>query len=253
MSAIIAKIVSIFTSIIMAILNLFAPSAPPADPYARFDLPEYELGEQMDYDVEQTVAFYNAAVRKTQYTYGASPSGKQMLKLIEEIDGDGAIGTVLKVAQPVIDRALERNNYSTSYIPGHGKLLANDVKDAAVYENAKGTQYVVIHIKDQVNGPDCDSYTSGPVSRGIGTLGSLDHALMELGAVISEGRETIEFEYTNAYIICEIDPVTGFVLGGTWHYDVDVNVGNARVKISAIMADIENLTGKIEYAVVLGE
>lgn len=252
MSAIIAKIVSIFTSIIMAILNLFAPSAPPADPYARFDLPEYELGEQTDYDVEQTVAFYNAAVRKTQYTYGASPRGKQMLKLIEEIDGDGAIGSILNVASPVIHKALARNNYSTPYIPGHGKILASDVKDAAVYENTKGTKYVVIHIKDQINGPDCDPYTSGPVSRGIGTLDSLDYALTELGATITEGRDTISLEYTNAYIICEIDPVTGFVLGGTWHYDVGVNVGNARVKISAIMANIENLTGKIEYAVVLG-
>lgn len=251
MSAIIAKIVSIFTSVIMSIISFIIPFAPPAeDPYARLELPEYNVGECISSDIEEAVSLYNAAVRKSHTIYNASLEGEQKIKLISAIEGDGAIGTILKITEPVIDKAIERNNYSVDYIPGKGNLLASDVKYSGVYETADGKTYVALYLNDQTDGADGKQYYGGPVSRGIGTLGGIDHALDELGATIRSGRDTIKLEYTNAYIICEISS-GGYIVGGTWHYDVGVTVGDAQIKISAIAATIKNLTGNLEYAIVL--
>lgn len=251
MSAIISKIVSVFTSIIMSFLALFVPSAPPADdPYARLELPEYYLGECVSTDAEEAVFLYNDAVKKSRKVYFANLEGEQKIKRIGEIEGDGAIGAVLKVAVPVIDKAIEKNNFSVDYVPGRGNLMASDVTTAATYKTDDGKTYVALYLKDQIDGPDGTQYDGGPVSRGIGTLGGVEHALMELGATIKSGRETIRIEYTNAYIICEISS-SGYIVGGTWHYDVNVTVGDAKIKISAISANVKNLTAKLEYAIVL--
>ena len=250
MSALIAKIVSIFTSVIMSIISFIIPSAPPAeDPYARLELPEYSIGECITSDAEEVVSLYNDAVKKSRI-YNTSLDGEQKIKLISAIDGDGAIGTILKVAEPIIDRALDHNNYKVDYVPGKGNLLASDVTSAGIYETDDGKTYVAIYLRDQIDGPDGTQYYGGPVSRGIGTLGGIDHALAELGVTLRTGRETIKLEYTNAYIICEVSS-SGHIVGGTWHYDVGVTVGNAQIKISAIAANLKNLTGKLEYAIVL--
>lgn len=251
MSALIAKIVSILTSIIMSFFSFFSPPAPPAeDPYARLDLPEYSLGECITSDAEETVLFYNAAVKKSHTVWDSSLNGEQKIKLINEIEGDGAIGTILKVAEPAIDSALKKNNFCVDYVPGKGNLLAEDVISAALFEGENGSTLVLILLKNQIDGSDSSQYNGGPVSRGIGTLGSVDHALQELGATIKNGRETVQIEYTNAYIVCEVD-ANGYILGGTWHYDVNVTVADAQVTISIIAANIKNLKGKLEYAIVL--
>ncbi len=252
MSAIITKIISVFTSIIMMILNFMGIATQPADPYARIETPEYYLGECKNSDVESVVELYNSAFLKTVYDHEV-PDGEQQIKLLKEIEGDGTIGNVIKAATPAIDRALERNNYKTDWLPGSGTIKAEDVDFAYFHQTEDGRAFVAIYLKEQTDGPDGNHTNGGPVSRGIGTLGNVEHAMQELGATIVEGRETIKLEYTNAYIICELDPDTGKILLGTWHYDVDVSVCDARVKISAIAANIKNLSAKLEYAVVIGE
>lgn len=252
MSVIITKIVSVFTSIIMMILNFMGIATQPADPYARIETPEYYLGERKDVDVESIVQLYNSAFLKTVYD-NEVPDGEQHIKLIEEIEGDGAIANVIKVATPAIDSALARNNFKTDWLPGSGTIKAEDVDFAYAYLTEDGRVFLTINLKEQTDGPDGNHTNGGPVSRGIGTLGNVEHAMQELGATIIEGRETISLEYTNAYIICELDPDTGKILLGTWHYDVNVSVSDARFKISAIAANIKNLSAKLEYAVVIGE
>lgn len=252
MTAVFTKIFSLFVSLVMAIVNLFGgAAAKPEDPYERLETPEYYLGTLVSTDAEDIVARYNAALIKTE-TDGEEPEGKQMLKLIAPIEGDGAIGTILKVAEPAIDRALAKNNYDANYIPGKGKVLVNDVTNAALYETEDGTIFITLIFNDQTDGPDSHPEVAGPVARGIGTLGSIDNALAELGAEFTQGRETVELKYTNAYVNCEIDPETGYIIRGTWHYDVDVSIGEARL-IMGIAADLKNIKGKVEYAVVLGD
>ena len=197
-------------------------------------------------NAEEVVAYYNAAVKKTNDSKKA-PKGHSTMKLDGEITGDGAIGAILKVLSPAAEKALAKNSVETDYIPGKGMLKASDVTKAQA-SSKNGVTTIVIQLKDQTDGPDGDSRNGGPVARGIGTLGSIESALKELGAEITEGRETVKLTYTNAYIKCTIDESTGMVTGGTWHYLVKVFVGDAKAKLG-ISANLKNLKAAVDYTV----
>ena len=202
-------------------------------------------------DFDEIAAFYQAAATKTA-TDEKHPAGNQTMVLVGDISGDGAIGTVLEVLNPIVADVLADNSTTTDYVPGanRGDLLGSDISDAYAYTE-DGKTYVYIELKDQTDGPDCDGHEAGPVARGIGTLGSIDTALEELGAEINSGRDTVSLKYNQAYIECVINE-DGYVESGTWHYVVDVNIGNAKAKISFISANLKNLKAQIEYTVVAG-
>ena len=197
-------------------------------------------------DPEKIAVFYETAVQKTK---DDRPKGHQTMTLAGKISGDGAIGTILKVLEPAVDKALAKNSKETDWVPGanDGALLGSDIKDCyAKTENGKTTVY--IELKSQTDGSDCDSNTAGPVARGMSTLGSIDGALSELGAELTSGRETVSLTYRDAYIECVVDEATGKIVSGTWHYVVDVNIGNAQAKLG-IPANLKNLKASIEYQV----
>ncbi len=200
--------------------------------------------------------FYNKAVAATiveDANGNASyiPKGKQTMVLSKPIDGDGVLGAILKVLQPAVDKALSNNSKETNWIPGgkEGDLLASDItKATAISKDGKTT--LTIQLKQQVDGPDCDGNTAGPVARGISTLGNIDGALKELGAELTEGRDTVKLTYKNARIKCVIDEETGRIISGEWFYTVDIFIGNAKAKLG-ISANLKNLTAAIDYKVVI--
>lgn len=210
----------------------------------------------MSNDAAEIAAFYNKAVAATIVENEAGeaylvPKGKQTMVLSKNIDGDGAIGAILKVLEPAVDKALTKNSKDTSWIPGgkKGELEAGDiVKATAISKNGKTTLTIVL--KEQVDGPDCDGDTAGPVARGIGTLGSIDSALNELGAELTKGRDTVKLTYKNASIKCVIDEETGRIVSGEWFYTVDIFIGDAQAKLG-IPANLKNLTTAIDYKVVI--
>ena len=192
-------------------------------------------------DIAEIVAFYNKAHKATK----PAPKGHSTMKL----DGAGALGGVLKVASPIIQRTLEKNSVETDYIPGKGKLQASDVvKAKAVSKN--GVTEIVIQLKDQVDGPQADAHTAGPVARGIGTLGNIDNAIKELGAELYSGKDSITLTYKDAYIKCKVDEKTGKITGGTWHYAVHVYVGEAEIKLG-LKFTAKNLKGIVDYTVTI--
>lgn len=199
-------------------------------------------------DAAEVVAYYNAAVIKTNDSKKA-PKGHSTMKLDGDITGDGAIGAILSVLSPAAEKALAKNSVETDYIPGKGMLKASDVTKAQA-SSKNGVTTIVIQLKDQTDGSDGDSKNGGPVARGIGTLGSIDSALRELGAEMTEGRETVKLTYTNAYIKCTIDESTGMVTGGTWHYLVKIFIGDAKAKLG-ISANLKNLKAAVDYTVAI--
>ena len=197
-------------------------------------------------DIAEVVAYYNAAVIKTNKE--GAPKGHSTMKLKGEITGDGAIGAILSVLSPAAEKALEKNSVETDYIPGKGLLKPEDVTRAqAVSKN--GVTTVTIALKSQTDGSDADS-KAGPVGRGIGTLGSIDSALKELGAELTSGRETVKLTYDDAYIKCTINENTGKITGGTWHYVVNIFVGDAKAKLG-ISANLKNLKAAVDYTVAI--
>ena len=193
-------------------------------------------------DIAEVVKFYNAARKATN----PAPKGHQTMALSGDITGDGFIGALLQVLQPAAKSALEKNSKDTDWIPGHDHddILASDVKSAKA-TTKNGVTTIEMTFKDQVDGPDT---SKGPVERGISTLGSIDSALSELGAEITEGRDTVKLTYTDAYLKATIKD--GKITGGTWHYLVKIFVGNAKGKLG-ISITLKNLKAAVDYKVVI--
>ena len=163
--------------------------------------------------VAEIVADYVKARKATK----PAPAGKQTMVLGNngKITGDGATGSLFKVASPIINKVLQNNSTTTDYVPAssHSDLKASDVKSAKAIVSADGkyTDYI-IYVKDQTDGPNGDSHNGGPVARGVGTLGSIDEALKQLGAEFKSGKENVKLTYTNAYIKARVDNSTGKII-----------------------------------------
>lgn len=200
-------------------------------------------------DIATIVEFYNAAEKRTEEA--GAPEGNQTMALgASGIQGDGAVGAVLNIVEPVIKSTLEKNSNPSDYIPGKGVLEAGDVSKATAISK-DGKTKIRMEIKNQTDGPDApDGDTTGPVARAIGTLGNIDGALSELGATIEEGRENVKLTYTNAYIECVIDEETGKIVSGHWHHTVNISITNAKLHL-VVNIKLKNLDAAVEYDVVI--
>lgn len=202
--------------------------------------------------VAEIVADYVKARKATK----PAPAGKQTMVLGNngKITGDGGLGGLLKVASPIINNVLKKNSTDTDYVPAssHADLKASDVKSAKAIVSADGkyTDYI-IYVKDQTDGPNGDSHNGGPVARGVGTLGSIDEALNQLGAEFKSGKENVKLTYTNAYIKARVDNSTGKIINGTYHYLVKINISEAELKLG-ISAKVKNMYGEVDYTVKIG-
>lgn len=211
-----------------------------------------EDDDPANWDTAKIVAFYNEARHANRGK--TAPKGHQTMKLAGDISGDGAIGVILKVLNPAAAKALEKNSKDTDWIPAidHADVLVSDVQQASAKKDAKGNVVLTIQFKNQVDGANGDSNNGGPVARGVGTLGSIDTALNELGAEITDGRDTVTLTYTNAYVKdLTVNPETMAILSGTFHYLVNVKIVNAKAKLG-ISVTLENLKAAIDYTVVVG-
>lgn len=205
----------------------------------------------------KTVAEIVADYVKARKATNPAPAGKQTMVLGNngKITGDGGLGGLLKIASPIINNVLKNNSTDTDYVPAssHADLKASDVKSAKAIVSADGkyTDYI-IYVKDQTDGPNGDSKNGGPVARGVGTLGSIDEALTQLGAEFKSGKENVKLTYTNAYIMARVDNSTGKIINGTYHYLVKINISQAQLKISIVTADVKNMYGEVDYTVKIG-
>ena len=204
----------------------------------------------------KTVAEIVADYVKARKATNPAPAGKQTMVLGNggKITGDGATGTLFKAASPIINSVLKNNSTATDYVPAssHADLKASDVKSAKAIVSADGkyTDYI-IYVKDQVDGPNGDSHNGGPVARGVGTLGSIDEALEQLGAEFKSGKENVKLTYTNSYIMARVDNSTGKIINGTYHYLVKVSISEAELKLG-ISAKVKNMYGEVDYTVKIG-
>lgn len=254
MTDIIIKISSAAILVFVIIINLFGNIAGVGDIIPTGG-ETTEVTEEVnpDLDIEtanEVAALYEAAVQKTK---ADSPAGTQKMALAAPITGDGTVGALISILQPMVEKALANNSQETDWIPGAngGALTGGDIADCST-ETKDGKTTVYIRLKNQTDGADCDSNTAGPVARGIGTLGSIDAALEELGAELNEGRETVVLTYRDAYIECVIDNETGKITEGEWHYVVDVKIGDVKAKLGILAANLKNFKTSIEYTVEIG-
>ena len=205
--------------------------------------------EGLDLNDKQAVLdYYNAAVKKTDKDW---PKGQQTMRLSRDITGDGAfVGTFVKMITPIARLVLENNSSETDWVPGEGILKLSDCESISATSN-NGVITVKIKLKTQVDGSDGDPYNGGPVARGIGTLGSIDSALSQLGITIDEGRETVALTYKNASLTANISEETGKITSGTWKYTVDIHVGDVVGSLKGLSAHITNIRSAVDYQVTI--
>lgn len=201
-------------------------------------------------DAAEIVEYYKAAVKKT----GRVTDTKKMW-LVGDITGEGAVGTALSILQPIIKSIVEdQGGTKERDLPGSdgnvARIQAGDVAKA-VASSKDGKTTIAIQLKDQIDGPEANGKTDGPVARGIGTLEGLDSALDTLGATISRGRETVKLTYNNATIKVVVDEKTGKIIDGTWKYDINIDVADADIKMAGINLAAKNLHAVLGFSIEL--
>lgn len=199
-------------------------------------------------DINEVVEYYKAAVAKTDRV-----TDTEKMALAAEITGEGFIGTALKILQPIIESVLaDQGGTKERGIPGSddgkARIQAGDVTKA-VASSKNGKTTIAIQLKEQVDGPDANGKTDGPVARGIGTLDGIEGALEELGATISRGRDTVKLTYKNATIKVVVDEKTGKIVDGSWKYDIDLDIADADITMAGIDLTAKNLHTVIAYSV----
>lgn len=202
-------------------------------------------------DAQAVVDFYNKAVKASVKN---PPKGKQTMKLEKLNATGGFVAKILSAFESIAKKALEKNSTETTWIPAgdHGDVnYKTDVKNAKATSDGKYTT-VYFDVVPQTDGPN-ESSSKGPVGRSIGTLGNIQNALDELpGVSIEEGINNIKLTYDHAYVTVKIDNSTKKIVSGTWHYKVNVNANNLKVKVGLISSPIDTLTGIVDYTVKIG-
>ncbi|MBQ6268394.1 MAG: hypothetical protein IJK64_11575 [Clostridia bacterium] len=199
-------------------------------------------------DAKEVVEYYNAALAKSKN----SKCVQKMTLVDGSLTGDGAVGAIVRILEPAAKSALEKNSNERDNLPGQPDkypLTAADVKSAKA-TSSNGVTTIEIQLKDQVDGPDGDGDNGGPVARGVGTLGSIENALNEMGATLESGRETVKLTYNNAYIKVKVDEKTGKITSGTWHQMTNIFIGEAKAKLG-ITATLKNFKGQVEFVVTM--
>ena len=166
----------------------------------------------------------------------------------------GFVAKIIASFESIAKKALEKNSTETTWIPAgdHGDVnYKTDVKNAKATSDGKYTT-IYFDVNPQTDGPK-ESSSKGSVGRSIGTLGNVQNAIDELpGISIEDGINNIKLTYDHAYVTVKIDNSTKKIVSGTWHYKVNVNANNLKVKVGLISSPIDTLTGIVDYTVKIG-
>lgn len=202
-------------------------------------------------DAKAVVDFYNKAVKASVKN---PPKGKQTMKLEKLHATGGFVAKIIASFESIAKKALEKNSTETTWIPAgdHGDVnYKTDVKNAKATSDGKYTT-IYFDVNPQTDGPK-ESSSKGSVGRSIGTLGNVQNAIDELpGISIEDGINNIKLTYDHAYVTVKIDNSTKKIVSGTWHYKVNVNANNLKVKVGLISSPIDTLTGIVDYTVKIG-
>lgn len=202
-------------------------------------------------DAKAVVDFYNKAVKASVKN---PPKGKQTMKLEKLHATGGFVAKIIASFESIAKKALEKNSTETTWIPAgdHGDVnYKTDVKNAKATSDGKYTT-IYFDVNPQTDGPK-ESSSKGSVGRSIGTLGNVQNAIDELpGISIEDGINNIKLTYDHAYVTVKVDNSTKKIVSGTWHYKVNVNANNLKVKVGLISSPIDTLTGIVDYTVKIG-
>ena len=194
--------------------------------------PEALDADPAQWSKEEIIAYYKSSAVKTH----PDATSTQTMELDHMIvnNGDGALGFFVKMADPVIKKALAKNSTSYGGITGGFNNLA--VEDAASLKAYKSGEYVVIEMqmKEQTDGTYGSPY-DGSVGHAISVLGNVSTAVAEFPDFkIDFENADIKVRYSEPTVKVKINK-DGVIEKGTWSYMANVDIKH--LDISGIMVD----------------
>lgn len=237
----ILKFFSSIAAVFIMILNMFGNligigdifPVEPAEP----EREEIVLSGEINDDVDEVLAYYNAAVIETDKN---PPKGESSFELDGEVSAGSLSPEMIDIITPVLNDSFEESVSEVYDIPGEGKLKAEDVVSAQM-SSSEGQRIIIIEVKDQVDGIEGDALNGGPVSRAVGTMGNLEAAFEALGAEIVSGADTVEITYSDCVIACIVDEETGEIVYGDWDYKINLYIGNVELNIQNLAMSLTEL------------
>lgn len=184
-------------------------------------------------DAEALLEMYNNAVKKTN-----DNGGLKGIYAVNIIDGSlkSENENLTELMNIYVSAGSLNSSGEESEIPGKGAVEIDDIKD--IYAaSVDGKTIIRILLNDQASDGYgiSDNYS---VRHGVGDMGNYIKSLSDSGIKIVSGKETIEINYTDAYITCIIDDATGQITGGTWHKITSLNHGDAEAEIFSATLDM---------------
>lgn len=231
-----SKIISLFLSVIMAILNIFGLGGEKR--------PEFVLGENVNSNVAQVLEVYNNAVIKTDED---APLVKTVMSL-EDLVMEGTTGSTVMMLKPMINDMLAEEAFEYYDIPGEGELKADDVVSAKM-STEEGLTTVIIEVKEQTDDGYGNAKGDEPVSRAMGTLGNVAGIIEESG--VFSGGENLEITYTDCALACIIDDATGIILYGEWYYNITIEMDGLVINAGDSPFEISDVSYTMGYKSVL--
>lgn len=207
--------------------------------------PESLAADPAEWSDEEIIAYYKSAAIKT---HGSVKSIQTMTMTKMKVNnGDGALGFFVDMAEPIIQKVLEKNSTEIDGITGgFNNLVVSDAKSLKAY---KSGEYTVIEMtmKDQTDGKHGDN-VSGTVGHAITVLGDVSVAVAEFPQFkIDTDNADITIHYTNPTVKVKINS-DGIIEKGTWKYSTDIDIEH--LDISGIMVDTAD--AGIDYVIKLG-
>lgn len=207
--------------------------------------PESLAADPAEWSDEEIIAFYKSAAIKSHGT-AKSTQTMSMTKMIVN-NGDGALGFFVDMAEPIIQKVLEKNSTENDGITGgFNNLVVSDAKSLKAY---KSGDYTVIEMtmKEQTDGKHGDN-VSGTVGHAITVLGDVSVAVAEFPQFkIDTENADIKIYYHNATVKVKINS-DGIIEKGTWSYSTDIDIKH--LDISGIMVDTADAA--IDYVIKVG-
>ncbi len=194
--------------------------------------PESLAADPEQWSKEEIIAFYKSSAIKSH----PDATSTQTMALDHMIvnNGDGALGFFVKMADPIIKKALAKNSTSYGGITGGFNNLA--VEDAASLKAYKSGEYTVIEMqmKEQTDGTYGSPF-DGSVGHAISVLGNVSTAVAEFPDFkIDFENADIKVRYSEPTVKVKINK-DGIIEKGTWSYMANVDIKH--LDISGVMVD----------------
>lgn len=194
--------------------------------------PESLAADPAEWSKEEIIAFYKSSAIKSNS--GATSTQTMALDHMIVNNGDGALGFFVKMADPVIKKALAKN--STSYggiTGGFNNLVVEDAESLKAYKSGEYT-IIEMKMKEQTDGTYGSPY-DGTVGHAINVLGNVSTAVAEFPDFkIDFENADIKVRYSDPIVKVKINK-DGIIEKGTWSYMANVDIKH--LDISGIMVD----------------